>query len=292
MRAAAAVAVLVALFRLFPSNGAPKDAGDRLRLDGDFTIELEAHWEPLTDTVYKFERRYALYQNWKPAAKRASYSAADFRPFLPPPGSSVAIGDTWRLDAEDFLPFLRQFHPGATDELHHGLYKGQSTGVSAPGAWACLRSLGPRHAEVLMRVHAEFVLEGDGTPGETSWLTPAQFEGRMVIDRRRGTVTAFRLALPDQSANVDLNVAAYGGTSADIGRIPRMELVGGGALPDTTAGADEISLDDTRRRLARKFYRFADIDWLTLEEGLAQSKATGRPLHVLLLFGSLTDESC
>jgi hypothetical protein len=292
MKSTTAVAALVALSLLALAWGAPLYAGDGLRLDGDFSIELEAHWAPLTDTVYKFERRYAIYQDWKPAEKRASYSAADFRPFLPPAGTSLAVGDTWRLDAEHFLPFLRQFHPGATDELHHGVYKGQSSGISAPGAWACLRSLGPDRAEVLMRVHAEFVLDGDGTPGETTWLTPAQFEGRMVIDRRRGVVTAFTLALPDQSANVDLNLPAYGRTIADIGRIPRMELVGGDALPAATAGADEISLDEARHRLAPKFYRFVEIDWRTLEEGLAESKATGRPLHVLLLFGSLTDESC
>ena len=52
------------------------------------------------------------------------------------------------------------------------------------------------------------------------------------------------------------------------------------------------SVDEARKRVARGFYPFARIDWLTLEEGLAESRASDRPLHVILLFGSLEDESC
>lgn len=265
-----------------------------LSLGGELPIELVASWEPLTDTVYGFEREQPVCRDWAPAKQRASYPTELFRPLLPPEGTAVAVGETWPVDPKHLLPFLRQFHPGATDTLHHGDFGGMPApaGVAAPGAWACLRAVGPERAEVMVRVHAEFRLEGDGSPGRTSWLTPAQFEGRMVVDRARGSVVAFRLALPDQSANVDLNVASGGGILADIGRIPRMELAGGEPLADSLPGTREIPLEDARRSLRQRFYRFSEIDWLTLEDGLARSLESGDPLHVILLFGSLEDESC
>lgn len=277
-------AIVAALAILSLSSCAPTSTagGTEATANGDPSIELRAYWEPLTDTLYHFDRRCAICQGWKPAVERKSYSDEDFRPFLPP--AEASLGDTWALHPRDFVPFLRQIHPGATHSLHHG------NGVR--GAWACLRSRGPERAEVMMRVHAEFVLEGTGMPGQSSFLTPAQFEGRLVFDPRTGVVHAFRLALPDHGANVDLNILSEQGVSVDIGRIPRLELVGGEALPDAIAGADEISLAEARGRLERKFYRFAEIEWRTLEEGVVRSKATGRPLHVVMLFGALTSESC
>jgi hypothetical protein len=192
----------------------------------------------------------------------------------------------WRLDPADALPFLRQLHPGATHLLHHD----GGLGVGAHGAWACLRSLGERHAEVLFRVHADFRIAGEGDSRGSSWFTPAQFRGHMVIDRERGAVVHFRLGVPDQSANVDVNLADDDGVSADIGRVPRMELVGG-ELPELTPSAS-LSVEQAERLLERRFYPFAEIEWLDLADARAESLASGKPLHVLALFGSLTDESC
>lgn len=254
----------------------------------EFSLELRASWEPLVDTVYGFEHKYPQLRALAPAAERASYGAERFRPFLP--AALVAVGDSWRVEAAAALPFLRQLHPGATHELHHDF--GQ--GLAAHGAWACLRSLDETHAEVLLRVHAEFRHQGDGKGEPSWWLTPAQFRGRMVIDRRSGQVVAFELRVPEQSANVDVNVSAGEGFIADIGRIPRMEL-SGGAFPAPAAPAATgtcISEREAEDILARRFYPFAEIEWLDLPAARAESRASGKPLHVLALFGSLTDESC
>jgi hypothetical protein len=259
----------------------PQDPA-RLTLD-EFTLELRAAWEPLTDTVYGFEQKYALVRDLAPAAERQTYGAELFRPFLPP--DPIRLGDVWRIDADAALPFLRQLHPGATTELHHD----GGFGLAAHGAWACLCFLGATHAEVCLRVHAEFRLSGDGRREMSSWLTPAQFRGRMVIDRQRNEVVAFELGVPSQSANVDINIAEEDGTVADIGRVPKLE-VAGGAWPKTEG--ERISEREAERLLARKFYPFAEIDWLDLQTARAESRATGKPLHVLALFGSLTDESC
>jgi hypothetical protein len=271
---------LLALANALPAQDTPA----RLTL-GEFSLELRAAWERLTDTVYKFEQKYPLVRDLAPAAERATHGADRFRPFLPP--GAVAVGDAWRVDAEAVLPLLRQLHAGATAELHHD----GGLGLGAHGAWACLRLLDAAHAEICFRVHAEFLLAGGGKRGQSSWFTPGQFRGRMVIDRRRGEVVAFEMGVPAQSANVDINIAEGDGVSADIGRIPRLELAGG-ERPAFAANAASIGEREAETILARRFYPFAELDWLDLKTARAASLASGKPLHVIALFGSLTDESC
>jgi hypothetical protein len=113
----------------------------------------------------------------------------------------------------------------------------------------------------------------------------------MVVDRRSGEVVAFEWKVPEQSANVDVNVADGGGILADIGRTPEMELAGG-TFPAFATDARQISEYEVDDALARAFYPFAEIEWLGLEEARAESRETGKPLHVIALFGSLLDESC
>ncbi len=248
------------------------------------SLELAAHWEPLTDTTYAFEKR-ALVRDLAPAAARASYAAEAFRPFLPP--AEVTVGASWKVDAAAVLPFLRQLHAGATTVLHHD----GGMGIGAHGAWASLRVLDESGAELMLRAHAEFLIAGDGSTNQSSWFTPAQFRGRLWLDRRSGHVTAFELAVPRSRANVDINLAEPDGTSCDIGSVPRLQLVGG-TFPEPAASALQISERAAERILERRFYPFAELDWLDLPAARAASLATGKPLHVVALFGSLPDESC
>ncbi|MEQ8767846.1 MAG: hypothetical protein RL885_28340 [Planctomycetota bacterium] len=259
----------------------------RLTLEPGHGLELRASWEPLTDTVYRFETQYPWLAELQPAKVTASYGAEAFRPLLPE--EPVQVGDTWKVDTEALVALLKQIHPGATSSLHHG--DGGKSGISAPGAWACLRAAGERHAEIVLRAHVDFLLRGDGTFGESSWMTPAQFEGRLVIDRVAGRAIAFSLALPDSSANVDINVGTGRGVSADIGRIPNLELRGALETEDTTY-EHEIGIEEARSALQKKFYPLADLTWLELPDALAESRRTDRPMHIVVLFGSLTDESC
>ena len=143
-----------------------------------------------------------------------------------------------------------------------------------------------------MRFHVDFLLDGDGERGSSSWLTPSQFEGRMCIDRTRGVVTYFELGLPYGSANVDINIKTARGVSADIGRIPRMELKGGDAAALLVEAEQAIPLEEARDLVARRFYPIAEVEWLDLEHALSRSRESGRPMHIIALFGSLTDESC
>ena len=243
----------------------------------DTTIELEAYWEPMTDAVYAFDEK-PLIRELKVAEGRKTRRSSDFQPLVPV--KDVETGDAWKVDPVQVVPILKQFHAGARAELHHGA-------VSAPGGWACLSALSDKFAEISFRIHAEFMLEGDGDFRTSSWFTPAQFKGRLVIERTSNKVVAFRIGVPSQSANVDINLPV----GADIGRIPRIELVGG-MFPDFPQGTRRLSDKESRKLLARKFYPFAEVDWLSLADARMQSLETGKPLHVIALFGSLDDESC
>lgn len=250
-----------------------------------FELVLQAHWETLTDTTYHFEKDFALVRNLAPAAKQATYGASHFEPLLP--SDAVEVGALWRVDAAAALPFLRQLHAGATIELHHD----RGSGISAHGAWACLRALTADYAEIALRVHADFLIAGDGGDMASSWFTPAQFRGRLALDRRNGRVVAFQLMVPPSRANVDINMHIDQGTICDIGSIPRLELVGG-TFPEMPPNARRLDERRADRILERAFYPFADVDWLDLAAARKQSLATTKPLHVVLLFGSLTDEAC
>ena len=123
-------------------------------------VPLTASWEPGTDTWLKLPR-YATASGepfaLKPARASQVYHPSAFNVFLPPRTENV-IGDAWSFDARRMLPFLRQFHPGATISL-----SGQQ------GAYACLRAVSPEYYEIVFQFHADFNLE-----------MPKEIEGLMV----------------------------------------------------------------------------------------------------------------
>jgi len=154
--------------------------------------------------------------------------------------------------------------------------------TNAGGGFACLRAISPDCAEIVFRLHAEFALD----PGKV-YYTPGQFAGRMMIDRKKREVTELELAVPDRNTNVDINCMPY----ADIVYVPRMRL-SGGTPARSIAWTEAIEGDEARERLAKKFYRFETINWTPFEQALARAKAEKKPLHVVVLFGTLDDESC
>ena len=176
-------------------------------------------------------------------------------------------------------------------QLHHG-------SGTAPGAFACLRAQNDRYDEIAFRVHAEFVLS-DGR----SFYTPAQFAGQVLFDRAAGQVAYFRFYLPPRKTNIDVNrffpsVVVDGETlenvsSIDVGYSPRMELTGGNEqLAENISWTASISKDEAAQKLAKLFYEFLKVRWLPWDEAVAESQQSGKPLHVVVLLGTLDDESC
>ncbi len=246
-------------------------------------LVLRAVWEPLAGSHYGLygSERLKTLLGAGPSEPERAHPHASFARLLPAP--STALGEPFALDPELFLPFLRQFHPGATARLHHG--------GTSEGAFGCVTArAGDGCLELLYRVHADLVLEPDAV-----FLTPAQFEGRMLWDGARAR--EFSLALPPRNSNADINARVDddpAGFVADIGFIPRMELAGRSSEESGAGDAwdERLAADEARARLARAFYPFAAIAWSPLDAALQRARLERKPLHVVILFGTLDDESC
>ena len=258
-------------------------------LNSSTSLQVHAHWEPIADSTFRMHKalpEHVELFDLAPNQPVKEYRTDAFSAFLSP--STVGVGDVWELDANSVVSFLHQFHPGATADLGYG----------EEGAFACLRACSSDYAEIAFRIHAEFTLksaayqewqeENDERESEARFI-PSQFAGKILVNLKSGTVRAFSLALPARNSNVDLN--AYGG--ADMVYVPRMEL-----LATDETDQDEIAWDaaittgEAHRMLALKFYKFAEIDWLPIDEAVVQAKATHRPIHAILVWGCLDDESC
>ena len=265
-----------------PAQAAEKGARIQLSIEGTGALEVHAKWEGFADSVYGVYKRNPLLQNLAPAAATASHPMMAFRPFLPK--EPVGVGDTWRVRTKDVVPILGQFHEGATHHLH--------SGQGIRGGWACLRAVGPTRAEIVFRLHADIQLTEGPTAFSSAWFTPAQFAGHLVIDRETRTVRSFHLYLPPRNSNVDVNVPHGIGFIADIGYIPCMELRGGTPAEPAENYTETITSKDARGRLARRFYPCTEVGWTDAPTALTRAKQSGKPIHVVILFGSLDDESC
>ena len=258
-------------------------------LSASATVPVQAHWDPIENTANnlhwateeKFNRTKTqwsepidmTWEQWLklfnpgPAQPLKHYSTADFQVFFPP--STANVGDVWDLDPDGILPFLRQFHPGATQKE----------------AKACLWALSPEYADIVFRIHARFIL--DASIG--AYWRPAQFAGHLIINRNNGTICQFTLSLPSRNSNVDIGAFR----TNDIGFVPRMELC---SLSETQPKSIDWETAITEEEVGKKFqnalYKFTEIEWTPIEDAVELAKASNRPIHAVLLFGVLDDESC
>ena len=264
-------------------------------LSSPASVQVEAHWDPIENTSNnlhwsteeKFNQTKSQWQEpvdmtWEqwlkvfnpgPTHPLKDYSTSDFQVFLPP--STVNVGDVWDLDPERILPFLHQFHPGAT----------MNVGYDGNGAKACLRALSPEYADIVFRIHARFTLNAS----IEAYLRPAQFAGHLLINRNSGTICQWTLSLPNRNSNVDIGAFR----THDIGFVPRMELRSlSETPPEAMAWEAAITAEEADKKFQNALYKFAEIEWTPIEDAVDLAKASNRPIHAVLLFGVLDDESC
>ena len=258
------------------------------------TIQVDAYWAPIADAALNSSKHAALFNNLSPVHPSQEYGTDAFRVFFPK--KSFTVGNLWELDVKKVIPFLRQFHHGATAKMHNnpgtefilkvfGLTLYRSSRFESEGAYACIRAVSPTYAEIVFRIHAEFLLDREAG----AYFTPAQFTGRLILNRKSGTIREFWLYLPPRNSNVDIN--AYG--LADMVFVPRMELVG----RDTQDQRDivwetTITEKEAKGLLETAFYRFSKIERYPIEDVVAQAQAKKRPIHVVLTWGAFDAESC
>ena len=258
------------------------------------TIQVDAYWAPIADTALNSPRHAVLFNNFSPAHPSQEYGTDAFSVFFPK--ESFTVGHLWKLDVKNIIPFLRQFHPGATAEIHNnpgtefvleffGLTLFRSSRFESEGAYACIRAVSPIYAEIVFRIHAEFLLDREAG----AYFTPAQFTGRLILNRKYGTIREFWLYLPPRNTNVDIN--AYG--LADIVFVPRMELVGRDLQDQRDiVWKTAITEKEAKDLLETAFYKFAEIERYPIGDVVAQAQTKKRPIHVVLTWGAFDDESC
>ena len=258
------------------------------------TIQVDAYWTPLADAALNSPKHAALFNNLSPAHPSREYGTDAFRVFFPK--ESFTVGNLWELDVKNIIPFLRQFHPGATAEMHNNpgtefvlkffdLTLFRSSSFESEGAYACLRAVSPTYAEIVFRIHAEFLLDSEAG----AYFTPAQFTGRLILNRKYDTIREFSLYLPPRNTNVDIN--AYG--LADMMFVPRMELVGRNTQDQRDiVWKTAITEKEAMNLLETAFYKFSEIERYPIEDVVAQAQAKKHPIHVVLTWGAFDDESC
>ncbi|MDE0682287.1 MAG: hypothetical protein OXI63_05175, partial [Candidatus Poribacteria bacterium] len=179
--------------------------------------------------------------------------------------------------AEGALTLLRQLHPNPRLKLT--IDSGDSRGL-----WACLRADNGELAEIMFRIHAEFIME-------RGKFTPSQFAGHLVIDRRQEKIVSFKMYVPPTTLNFDAGWTRDEGTAAEIGFCPKMELCAGTQLHDVEFTAS-ITEEEAERALSSRFYKFQKINWVSLAEALEMAPAQQKPIHVISIDGPLFDEAC
>ena len=246
-----------------------------LNLDGTSEVLVEGFIAPIEYTQYGFHVEWDELANLRVAEPEKRHPTSVFHAFLPP--TAVSVGDIWKIEEEGALELLRQLYPKPNLDII--MNSGDSRGL-----WACLRAYNDKFAEIVFRIHAEFILE-DGR------FTPSQFAGHLVIDRIKEKVASFKMYVPEGVLNFD--VGRNSTRTIDVGFCPQMEL-----RTETQEVAPDIEFVESvtqevaERKLILRFYKSQQINWVSLEEALEMASAQQKPVHVVSIDGPLADEAC
>ena len=247
-----------------------------LNLDGNAEVNVKGFIAPIEYTQYNFHVEWDELANLRVAEPEKQYPASVFQAFLP--SEPVSVGECWEIQKEGALTLLEQLHPNPRLKLT--IDSGDSRGL-----WACLRADNDELAEIMFRIHAEFIME-------RGKFTPSQFAGHLVIDRHQEKIVSFKMYVPPTTLNFDAGwTQEDGGTHAEIGYCPQMELSAGTPPHDDEFDAS-ITQEEAERTLSSRFYKFQQINWVSLEEALEMVPAQGKPIHVISIDGPLFDEAC
>ena len=247
-----------------------------LNLNDDVEVSVKGFIAPIEYTQYNYHVEWDELANLRVAEPEKQYPTSAFQAFLP--SEPVAVGEYWQIEKEGVLTLLKQLHPNPRLKLT--IDSGDSYGL-----WGCLRAYNDELAETVFRIHAEFIMK-------SGKFTPSQFAGHLFIDRLQEKVVAFKMYVPQTTLNFDAGwTQEDGGTFAEIGYCPQMELSAGRQSQDVKFTAS-ITQAEAERELSSRFYKFQKINWVSLEEALEMAPAQQKPIHVISIDGPLFDESC
>ncbi|TWW72017.1 Selenoprotein N [Takifugu flavidus] len=242
-------------------------------------------------------------RSWKsPAVPSASFSARQFRVFLPPK-NKLEVGNTWWLIPSElniftgYLPNNR-YHPPSPkgkEVLIHSLLSMFhprpfiKSRFAPQGTVACIRASNDFYYDIVFRIHAEFQL--NEVPNFPFWFTPGQFTGNIVLSKDASHVRQFRLYVPNnRSLNVDMEWL-YGASESsnmevDIGYLPQLELLSLGPSTPTVITDEEGNVIDSKDSGEPIQFVFEDIHWTSEISHQEAAQRSGRTLRETVLESS------
>ncbi len=251
-----------------------------LNLDADAQVSVKGSIAPIEYMEHDFHIKWDALANLRVAEPEKQYPVSVFQSFLP--SASVSVGELWQTEEAGVLELLRQLHPNPTF----------INTDDSRGLWACLRAYNDEIADIAFRIHAKFdLLEGR--------FTPSQFAGNLIINRIKEKIVFFQMYVPSSTLNfnaIKWENKTYRGRpvySADIGFCPEMKLHAGTQdVLQEMEFTEAIPQEEAEKALAERFYKFQQINWVSLEEALEMAPAQQKPIHAISVDGFLADESC
>ena len=269
--------------------GEPKKI--RLALEGPEQIPVQASIASIAYSSGDFHLKWKSLANLKEIEQQRNHPMSVFQGFLPK--KAVSVGNAWKIDREAALQLLKQLADEPQFEMHISpgtmkIHVGSKTfrrGGDTDGLWALLRAYNDAYAEIVFRIHAEFVLE-DG------FFTPSQFAGRLILDRHSQELTYFEMHIPPSTLNFDVNWKRPSGGVITGAGVCQIEMTTGEDVTQGLTFSSEIPMEEAQLALAKQFYKAQEIEWVPLDEAVEKAKSLDRPIHVVSADGTFMDESC
>lgn len=247
-----------------------------LNLDRDAEVSVKGFIAPIEYTQYNFHVEWDELANFRVAEPEKQYLASVFQAFLP--SESVAVGECWQIEEKSALTLLQQLHP-------HPRLRLDTDDEDYTGIWACLRSYNDTLAEIVFRIHAEFIMK-------KGKFTPSQFTGHLVIDRIQQKIVSFKMFVPPTTLNFDAGWKQEDGNYfAEIGYCPQLQICAG-IYPTDVEYKTSITQQAAERMLISHYYMFHKINWISLADAFELAPVQQKPIHAVSLDGPLFDESC
>ncbi|XP_071517537.1 selenoprotein N-like isoform X1 [Panulirus ornatus] len=248
--------------------------------------------------------------SWKMAAVSWSWvRSRSFGALLPAGGISAEPGYVWKLlpdtTSNNFM-FSNKYVPpppsGPVEELlFHllSLFHPQpflQSRYGPRGAAAVVQAKNSDCLDIWFRVHAEFQL--NTPPRWPLWFTPAAFIGRLIINATDLDVKFFSLHVPtDKPLNVDLEWLTGPNEDEDmevtITFIREMSAKTAGPVSSSAfTWTQQIQEEESLMLLEKELYQFMQVEYHNFTEAYRAASYQGQPVHSLVLWGVLGDQSC
>ncbi|XP_069977343.1 selenoprotein N isoform X2 [Penaeus vannamei] len=247
-------------------------------------LTLHTHFTPVAPKAFdsfidREESRSSLHGilTWKTASVAWSWIHPHaFAALLPAEGIDAKPSHVWRLIPDTSQEFMYRYGPR--------------------GAAAVLRAKNFDSLDIIFRLHAEYQL--NTPPRRPLWFTPAAFMGRLVINMTDYSVQHFVMEVPtQQQLNVDLEWLIGPNEDEDmevtITRLEQMQLSAEGLLdPGSLLWSQEIAHEKAHDLLEKELYRYKQVEYHNFTKAFVKGSKEHRPVHTLVLWGVLEDQSC